>query len=209
MSLTGRLQNDYKATHFFMDAYMTYTKLFHTILDSSVWMEDAPTRIVWVTMMAMADKGGMVMASLPGLAHRARVSVEECKGALEKFMRPDPHSRTVEFEGRRIEQVDGGWRLLNHGKYRALMSAEDRRAYNRQKQAEYRARKNGGSTAMERLIEKASTPEEKARVEEIVAGMAPGALGSYGPEAQEVVRAKVDAGGQDSVSDDMPDPDTV
>jgi hypothetical protein len=49
------------------------------------------------------------------------------------------HSRTQTDEGRRIRQIDGGWALINHGKYRALLSAEERREYNRKKQAEWRA----------------------------------------------------------------------
>lgn len=105
-----------------------YTKLFGSILDSTVWLEDAPTRLVWVTMMAMADRNGLVEAAVPGLAVRARVTLPECEAALVKFLAPDPYSRSEEYEGRRIEKVDGGWRLLNHQKYRDRLDLEQRRA---------------------------------------------------------------------------------
>lgn len=126
------------AVHNLFPMSTTYTKLFQSILDSTVWRESLPTKIVWITLLAMTDKRGHVWASVPGLAIRAGVSIEECEEALTKFKSPDPYSRTKEHDGRRIADIDGGWALLNHGKYRAMMSADERREYKRQKQAEYR-----------------------------------------------------------------------
>lgn len=122
----------------------TYTKLFQSILDSTVWQEPLAIKVVWVTLLAMCDAEGRVWASIPGLASRAGVSVKECETALDKFEGPDPYSRTKENQGRRIAEIDGGWQLLNHAKYRAMMSLEDRREYQRVKQAEYRAARKLG-----------------------------------------------------------------
>ena len=119
-----------------------YTKLFNSILASTIWREDNTTRIVWITLLAMADKHGVAEGSVPGLADFARVPVEDCRMALARLSAPDPDSRSQEFEGRRIEAVDGGWRLLNHAKYREKLSADERREYNRVKKAEERARKS-------------------------------------------------------------------
>jgi len=118
-----------------------FTKLFSSIVASSIWSEDDKTRIVWVTMLAMADKHGMVEAAVPGLANAARVSVDDCRMALEKFQNPDPDSRSTAHDGRRIEKVEGGWRLLNYEFYRHKLSADERREYKAAKQAEYRAKK--------------------------------------------------------------------
>lgn len=115
-----------------------YTKLFNSILASTIWKEDNITRIVWITLLAMADKNGVAEGSVPGLAGFANVSIDDCKSALHKLMSPDPYSRTKEHEGRRVEECEGGWFLLNHGKFRAKMSADERREYNRVKQQEYR-----------------------------------------------------------------------
>jgi hypothetical protein len=115
-----------------------YTKLFNSILMSTIWREDDKTRILWITLLAMADKNGIAETSLPSLADAARVSFEDCKAALEKLKSPDEYSRTKEHDGRRIQECDGGFFLLNHGKYRAKMSADERREYNRLKQAEWR-----------------------------------------------------------------------
>lgn len=95
-----------------------YTPLFNSIITSSIWNEDCYTRIVWVTMLAIADSGGVVEGSVPGLAVVARVTLDECRSALAKLEAPDQYSRTPEFEGRRIEKVDGGWRILNFKKFR-------------------------------------------------------------------------------------------
>jgi hypothetical protein len=80
-------------------------------------------------MLAMANKNGFVFASIPGLANRARVDIESAREAIQKFQQPDPDSRTKDFEGRRIEEVDGGWRLLNYAKHRAIRDEEERREY--------------------------------------------------------------------------------
>ena len=120
-----------------------YAKLFSTIIASTIWREDNATRIVWITMLAMRNRQHVVEASLPGLAHRARVKLEDTEKAVRKFLAPDKFSRSCEHDGRRIEKVDGGWRILNGDKYRRKLSEDDRREYQRIKQAEYRALKKG------------------------------------------------------------------
>ena len=126
---------------------MTFTKLFNSITESSVWMLPDHSRIVWITMLAMADKHGRVWASVPGLANRARVPVESAEAALASFMSPDPWSRSEGHEGRRVEKIDGGWRLLNHQKYRDIRDDESRRKQNAEAQARARAKKNSVQSA--------------------------------------------------------------
>jgi hypothetical protein len=104
-----------------------YTKLFGSILDSTVWELPLPSKITWITMLAMAGRDGVVEAAVPGLAKRAGVTLEQCEEALASFLSPDKYSRTKDHEGRRIEEVPGGWRLLTYEAHRELMSAEDRR----------------------------------------------------------------------------------
>lgn len=104
-----------------------YTKLFGSILASTVWELPATTKVVWITLLAMSDQDGEVQASVPGLAKFAGVSREECEAALASFLSPDPDSRSKECEGRRLEAIDGGWLLINHAKYREHMSIDDRR----------------------------------------------------------------------------------
>ncbi len=115
-----------------------YTKLFNSILASTIWRAPDKTRLVWITMMAMSDKNGIVEASIPGLADLAHVSIPDCQAALLELASPDEFSRSKESEGRRIEEIDGGWHLVNHDKYRKKMGADERREYLKLKQREYR-----------------------------------------------------------------------
>lgn len=117
-----------------------YTKLFNTILMSTIWSEDDATRLVWITMLAMADQNGEVEATIPGLANAARVSIESAEEALEKLAAPDKYSRTPDWDGRRIEKFDGGWQLLNHEKYRRLASRADKKEADRARAQRYRER---------------------------------------------------------------------
>lgn len=118
----------------------TYTKLFSSILRSTIWSEDNDTRLVWITMLALADRDGYVGASLPGLAHEARVSLEATEAALAMFLAPDEYSRSQEHEGRRIEVSDRGWTLLNYDRFRDMRDEEARKEYERNRKREQRAR---------------------------------------------------------------------
>lgn len=123
-----------------------FTKIFSSILDSTIWCEPWHIKGVWITMLTMADPYGNVHASVPGLAKRATVSIEECEEALRKFQAPDPYSRTTDFEGRRIEAMEGGWHLLNYLRYREMRDEDARREQNRLAQRRHResAKKSDG-----------------------------------------------------------------
>jgi hypothetical protein len=119
---------------------MGYTKLFSSIIASTIWREDDKTRLVWITMLAMKNERHMVEASLPGLADMARVTITECEKAIKKLESKDGYSRNQDNGGRRIERVQGGWKILNGEYYRAQMSADDRREYQKNYHREYRKR---------------------------------------------------------------------
>lgn len=109
-----------------------YVKLFSSILDSSVWSEDAPTRIMWITMLAMADPEGVVLASLDGLAHRARLEPVDAERALTRLEGPDPNTRDG-TDGRRVERIVGGWQIFNYQHYREIRTVTQLRAAARQR----------------------------------------------------------------------------
>lgn len=117
----------------------SFTKLFSSITKSTVWCEPHTTLRVWITLLADCDSIGRVHASVPGLASLARVTLLECERALATFQTPDPYSRTSDYEGRRIEVIDGGWRLLNYELYREKRNTDARKEQNRQAQRRHRA----------------------------------------------------------------------
>jgi hypothetical protein len=110
----------------------TYTKLFRSITASTIVSEPLATRWLWVTLLSQADSAGCVWGSVPGIARLANITLEECELALACLYSPDPYSRTQDHEGRRIEAIDGGWRLLNHAKYDAIRNEAERAEYKRE-----------------------------------------------------------------------------
>lgn len=119
---------------------MAYTKLHETILRSTVWQEADGTRLVWITLLALADQYGEIRSTVPGLAHTARVSIAAAVEALRILSAPDQFSTSSEQEGRRIEAIDGGWRLINYAKYRHMASLDDERAKSAVRSKRYRER---------------------------------------------------------------------
>lgn len=116
-----------------------YNKLFASILDSSIWLEDNPTRIVWFTFLAAMDEDGFArFASVRNLANRARVSNEEAAAAVLVLEDKDLDSSDPENDGRRIQRVPGGWMILNAGKYRELATRLISREKTRQRVAHFR-----------------------------------------------------------------------
>lgn len=100
------------------NAMAGFTKLFRSILTSTVWCLPHSSVRVWVAMLAAMDAEGVVEGSRPGFAHLARVTPEELDTALASFLSADPDSRTKDHEGRKLEEIPGGWRVLNAEAYR-------------------------------------------------------------------------------------------
>jgi hypothetical protein len=131
--LTGLLLPSYV-----LDMAKTYTKLEDSILDSTIWQENSDTKVVWITLLAMADWDGNVAASVPGIAKRAGVSLEATEKAMDRFMAPDAHSRNKANEGRRIAPIHRGFFVLNFPEHRDSQLREARREYFRTKKRQYR-----------------------------------------------------------------------
>lgn len=130
-----------------------YAKLHSSILASSIWGEKNHVRILWITMLAMADREGFVGAAIPGLAQLARLSIEEVKDGLEVLKSPDPYSRTKTNEGRRVTEEEGGWLIINYADHRDRMNKEERAAYKAGKMREYREKKRQEKEARGQSVE--------------------------------------------------------
>jgi hypothetical protein len=116
-----------------------YNRLFTKILDSSIWLEDVTTRIVWITLLAAMDEDGYAHFSAnENLAIRARVSLSDTEAALVRLMSPDPNSENPANEGRRVERVQGGFLVLNAPEHRKTMNREIQREQTRLRVARHR-----------------------------------------------------------------------
>ncbi len=150
----------------------TYTPLWSTVVESTLWEESKEVRILFMTMLALKDAHGIVSAKTNSwLARTANLTTRECEDALIVLKSPDMKSEThQEFDGRRIEKVPDGWRVLNHYKYRDLMQQENRRRKQAEYQAKYRLVQKReqlpGEAAHENGILNGDTPEQSAAIVE-------------------------------------------
>ena len=95
-----------------------YCKLHAKIVMSSIWSEPDHVRLLWITMLAIADSQGNVEGSLCGLANVARIPEASCSEAMAVLMGPDPRSSDG-TTGERIKLLEPGvWHIINHNKYR-------------------------------------------------------------------------------------------
>jgi hypothetical protein len=151
--------------------------LFSSLLNSSVWSEDAETCKVWITLLALADRDGFVFASVSGVARIAALPVEKVEEAIEKFLKPDPRSQDIGRgqDGRRIEPgPNGGWEVLNYVYYRDLTDAELRRGQNRAAKRRERDRQRTSSVVSKRQHSSSSvTPSEASSESESDTGKHP------------------------------------
>lgn len=123
---------------------MAFVKLDTRILDSSLWL-DRVARDLFITALLMAEPFelletteqirhdscvgtgffvpsgwyGIVRAAGSGIIYRAGIAdLAEGMAALEKLGAPDPDSRSLEHDGRRMVRINGGWIILNFARYR-------------------------------------------------------------------------------------------
>ena len=126
-----------------------YNKIFSKIVDSSIWLEPTPTRLVWVMFIAVMDEDGFVaITSAANVAHKARLTLEETEKALRCLESPDRNSPDQEHEGRRIERVPDGWIVIKAKDYRSLVTKDIAREQIRIRVARHREkqRKSGNVT---------------------------------------------------------------
>jgi len=133
-----------------------YTRIFESILDSSINLQTVPpaARWLWITMLIIADhnRDGVVDMPVARLAAKAGLSVEETAAGLALLGAPDPESRSDVEGGRRIvpirEDARRGWQLVNYEEYRKIASEEARRTETRQRVAAFRERKRSSNAVV-------------------------------------------------------------
>lgn len=121
-----------------------YAKIFTQILDSSL-VEDYPARCVFMDLLLLADKHGVVDMTPEAIARRTNAPLKVVKAAIAKLSEVDPQSRTKDEDGRRIilldDHRDWGWQIVNFVHYHKMQSEEDRREYMREYMREKRREK--------------------------------------------------------------------
>ncbi len=118
-----------------------YAKLFASLYQGT--LRGNPDEIlVFTNLLAHADATGVVDKHWRAISEEIGISRERVEAAIANLEAPDRESRSPELDGRRIVKMDEhrvwGWRIVNHGKYRAIRDEDDRREQNRLAQERWR-----------------------------------------------------------------------
>ncbi len=138
----------------------TYAVIFSKIVDSSLWDEDDLVVKVFLTMLAKKDKDQVVRGNAYMIGRWARKTEKEVLEALKVLSSPDKgRLEPQEFDGRRIEKVSDGWKILRGQYYQDLMVEVNRRAGKAKAEQERRIRMKlahgtplSGETTNEKLL---------------------------------------------------------
>lgn len=122
-----------------------YGKLFQQMFDGTLATTGPWEALVtFQQLVILADRHGIVDLTPEAISRRTTIPLNIIQKGVAALERPDPESRTPDEGGCRIVRLSDsrpwGWRIVNHAKYRAIRSQEERREYMRQYQRERRAR---------------------------------------------------------------------
>lgn len=111
-----------------------YAKVFSQIFDSSI-AEDYQTRHVFMDLLVLADRFGVVDMTIEAISRRINVPLDIVTAAVCKLCKPDVNSRSANDDGRRLVLLDAhrnwGWRIVNFEAYHAIRDENARREYMR------------------------------------------------------------------------------
>ena len=176
---------------------MGFTKLDEGIVHSSVWSEALATRVLWVTMLAMADSRGFVSSSRSGLLRAANIPLVDFDISIDILESTDVDSRSPEYDGRRIQKCDGGWMVLNYLRYREFTYSGSKEAIKKRKQRDKRGHEvdmspNGGDISASASV--LSYPDLREDIE-VIEGAVEGDLESRrAAAAAEIRKEKAEEG---------------
>lgn len=97
-----------------------YTPVFDSVFQGTLCGK-YPDLPVWLVLLALQQRGGIIDAHPSYIATVSGLPQADIELAIKHFCEPDPHSRTADNDGRRLEPLDGrgfGWRVVNHDRYR-------------------------------------------------------------------------------------------
>jgi len=120
---------------------LQYTKLFQYLTHNEIWEEPAYVRIVWITLISLANKNYCVTETpMKSFIAHSNLLKEECEDALELLI-----------EKGIISQNLTGWKI-NQFDPVDIAKKDDRREYQKSKMREYRSKITG--TSKKKLVVK-------------------------------------------------------
>jgi len=117
-----------------------YGKCYESMYAGSLIGAGLNVFAVW-NYIITKSRAGYVEINPKLLAFTLGGKVNEVEDALKFLQRPDPTSRSKAEDGRRlVKEGEYQYRVVNWEFYQRIKNEDDRREYNRRKQAEYRAK---------------------------------------------------------------------
>ena len=147
-----------------------YCKLFASLYQGTL-RGRSDEILVFTNLLAHTSAGGMVDIHFRAVSEETGLSLDRVKQAILALESPDEESRSPEEQGARLVRLDEhrawGWRVVNHGKYRAIKNEDDRAEQNRLAQARFRERKkaeaNGETSSEVNSVSESNTSKPKQR----------------------------------------------
>jgi len=97
---------------------MGHTKLDDQLGDSSLMACPSDTFKVFIYMLSRCGPDGIARTSPPGISSHCYLPLDVVRKAIKTLEGPDPDSRSMADEGRRIRRADGGFFIINYWKFR-------------------------------------------------------------------------------------------
>lgn len=151
-----------------------YCKLFASLYQGTL-RGRSDEILVFTNLLAHTSAGGIVDKHFRAIAEETGLSIDRVKQAITILESPDEESRSPDEDGARLVRLDEhrvwGWRVVNHGKYRAIKNEDDRAEQNRLAQMRFRERKkaeaNGEKSAIVSSVSSVSPdkPKQKHKAE--------------------------------------------
>lgn len=119
-----------------------FAKVFEQIFDSSI-ADNWQVRHVFEDLLKLADINGVVDRTHEAIARRTGIPLDIITVSIAELEKPDPRSRSKEYEGRRLIRLDDhrnwGWVIVNYQYYRNLASESQRRERTRDRVSRFRS----------------------------------------------------------------------
>jgi hypothetical protein len=129
-----------------------YAKIFASMYDGTIVDAGWEAIVTFQQLLILSDSEGVVDMTAEAISRRTTIPAHIIAKGLAVLILPDPHSRSQDCEGRRIELINDarpwGWRIVNYKHYRDMRTAADRREYMRDLMRAKRAAVSSGDSPL-------------------------------------------------------------
>lgn len=144
-----------------------YGKIYTSFFEGSIMECDMKVRYIFMSMIILSDKDGILDMTEKAIAERVGVEVDDVREAISELMKPDKNSRSENNNGARLVKIRDtfGWQVVNKQYYRSLTMARDRSDYMRAYMRQYRANPTRPRQPLDKKKDKVEKESKEAKPE--------------------------------------------